>query len=351
MHVITSTARRGAETFAVDLVQALREIGEEAEVVALHPHQGDAGHDVEVLGPARRHRHTLAGLRRRARAFDVVVAHGSSTLEACAFALAGTGVPFVYRTIGDPSYWVATRGRRTWVRLLHRRAARHVALWPAAQAQLAAKYGLDPGKVDVIPNGVPPERFPLASPAQRLDARRQLGVQADQPCLAFVGAISPEKNVGTAIAAAGGLPGAVLLVAGDGRDRRRWEQRHAGVEVLWLGSVDDPWPVYAAADLLLLPSLSEGMPAVVIEAGLTGTPSVATRVGAVPEMVQHRETGWLVDAGNEAAFSHGVKSAIDEAASLGERASAVFGVRYSVASVAVSWARSLLIVGGGGTQG
>jgi glycosyltransferase involved in cell wall biosynthesis len=346
LHVITSTARRGAETFAVDLATALCQLGDQAEVVALHSHDGGSGHEVEILGPARRDRHTLAGVRQRARSFDVVVAHGSSTLEACALALAGTGVPFVYRTIGDPSYWVPTRGRRRWAQLLHRRAARHVALWPGAREQLAEKYGLDRGRIDVIPNGVPLERFPVASPTQRAEARRRLGVDTARTCLAFVGALSPEKNVGTAIEAAQGLPGAVLLIAGDGPDRERWEGLGGGsteLEVAWLGSLADPWPVYAAADLLLLPSHSEGMPAAIIEAGLTGTASVATKVGAVPELVQHQETGWLVDAGDSAAFCQAVISAMDEAALLGEQASMAFGANYGMGSVAEQWARSLFM--------
>ena len=55
---------------------------------------------VSALAPA-----TLRALRRQARGADLVVAHGSRTLPACALALFGGGIPFVYRNIGDPTAW------------------------------------------------------------------------------------------------------------------------------------------------------------------------------------------------------------------------------------------------------
>src|SRR5258707_9646959 len=115
LHVVASTDRRGAETAAVDLAGALEGLGQSGVVVALAP--GDAGGlDIPVLGPARFSAHGLAGLRRHARRSAGVVAHGSSTLPAVAAVTLGTGVPFVYRSIGDPRAWVTTAARRTRVR-------------------------------------------------------------------------------------------------------------------------------------------------------------------------------------------------------------------------------------------
>ena len=62
----------------------------------------------------------------------------------------------------------------------------------------------------------------------------------------------------------------------------------------FLGQVADAPSVVAASDVLVLPSHSEGMPAVLIEAGFSGIPVVATEVGAVSSIVRDGETGFLV---------------------------------------------------------
>lgn len=344
LHLVTSDARRGAETFAVNLVDALNANGHRARVMALTASDAEEAHDVPVLGVQRRALGTLGSLRRAARGADVVVAHGSSTLEACAVGLAGSGPPFVYRTIGDPSYWVTTPMRQRWVGGLLRRAARNVALWAGAAEQLAVRYGIPPHRIDVIPNAVAAESFPMADAAMRAAARRRMGVEADRPCLAFIGALAQEKDVGVAIRATAYIDDAVLLIAGAGPERdwlgEQAEQQAPG-RVRFLGPVADPADVYAAADLLLLPSRTEGMPGVLIEAALTGTPTVATAVGAVPEMLTGSDVGYLVAPGDPSAFATRVAEALEEGTRLSEQAVEVLRRRFSVPSVVQTWEETL----------
>jgi glycosyltransferase involved in cell wall biosynthesis len=344
LHVITSTARRGAETFAVELAAELRRARDEAKVVALTSDDDPAAHDVVVLGGSRRSTAVLTGLRSSARRADVVVAHGSSTLEACLIALAGTSTPFVYRSIGDPSYWVTTRARRTALGFLHRRTARHVALWHGAADQLVERYRLSPSRIDVIPNAVPGARWPRASAAERAATRREFKVEAGQPCLAFVGALSPEKDVGAVLEVARAMPEAVVLIVGAGPERTRLESVATRIDperIRFLGSLVDPRPVYAAADLLLLPSLSEGMPGVVIEAGLVGTATVASAVGAIPEMIEDHRSGFLTKPGEHAGFVEAVARALPESRCAGQEAADDFIQRFTMFAVAQSWQASL----------
>lgn len=344
LHLITSNARRGAETFAVNLVDALNANGHQARVMALTASDAAEAHDVPVLGVQRRAVGTLGSLRRAAHGADVVVAHGSSTLEACAVGLAGTGPPFVYRTIGDPSYWVTTPMRQRWVGGLLRRAARHVALWSGAAEQLAVRYGIPRHRIDVIPNAVAAESFPMADDEVRATARLRLEVEVDRPCLAFIGALSPEKDVGVAIRAAAYIDDAVLLVAGEGPERdwlgQQAEQQAPG-RVRFLGPLSDPADVYAAADLLLLPSRTEGMPGVLIEAALTGTPTVATAVGAVPEMLSDSDAGYLVAPGDPSAFAIRVAEALDRGTRMSDRTVVGFRRRFDVQSVVPTWEETL----------
>ncbi|MYD11572.1 MAG: glycosyltransferase [Chloroflexi bacterium] len=60
---------------------------------------------------------------------------------------------------------------------------------------------------------------------------------------------------------------------------------------------------FAAARVMVLPSLSEGLGRVVVEAMLLGTPVIGSRVGGIPDMIEHGVTGWLVESGDEAALS------------------------------------------------
>jgi len=344
LHLITSPARRGAETFAVELAAELRRTGDEAQVVALTGTDDPTAHDVYVLGASRRSPSLVTALRSSARRADLVVAHGSSTLEACAIALAWTSTPFMYRTIGDPSYWVTTRARQIALGFLHRTAARHVALWQGAADQLVDRYRLSHDRIDVIPNAVPSHRWPLATEGERVAARAELGVEDGRPCFAFVGALSPEKDVAAVLEVARALPEAVVLIAGSGPENLRLESEAARIDprrIRFLGSVTDPRPVYAAADLLLLPSLSEGMPGVVIEAGLVGTATVASAVGAVPEMIHHGRNGFLVAPRDHEAFIETVAAALPTARSAGQEAAADFDERFTMSAVAQAWHASL----------
>lgn len=340
LHIISTPARRGAETFAIDLCQALREFGDDAEVVALSPASTDECHDVPTLGRSRRAPETLTKLRALATRADVTVAHGSSTLEACAVGMAWSSAPFVYRSIGDPNYWVTGPLRTPIIGSFHRRASHHVALWSGAAERLSERYDIDPARISIVPNATDAARWLLASPTERSAARASLGLGPDGNCLAFVGALSPEKDVDLVLDTAIQLPDVDVLIAGDGPERTRLERRASMLgasRVRFLGPVRDPRPIYAAADLLLLPSLSEGMPAVIIEAGLVGTPSLATAVGAVPEMIIDGETGYLVLPEDRRAFPERARTSLPTSEGVGRSAASAFHQRYSIHQVAPLW--------------
>jgi hypothetical protein len=101
LQVITSTARRGAEVFAVELAATLRARGRAIETVALTAGPTGDALDVPVLGERSLGVSTLRALRRRMASSSVVISCGSRTLPACVLAGTGTGTGFVYRSIGD----------------------------------------------------------------------------------------------------------------------------------------------------------------------------------------------------------------------------------------------------------
>lgn len=346
LQVVTSTDRRGAEVFGAQLGEALAARGWDTRTVALAPGRSGSRLDLAVLGDRALGPSALAALR-RASAGRLVVAHGSTTLPACALATPGVA-PFVYRNIGDPGHWAASRPRRARVGLLLRRARAVVALSERTAAVLAGGFGVRPERLAVIPNGVPSAAFPPADAAGRAAARAAIGVDPAAPLVVYLGALSAEKDVGAAVEAVGRLDGASLVVAGDGPDRARLERlaaQRAPGRVRFLGAVESSSAVLAAADVVVLPSRTEGLPGVLIEAAFTGVPAVATRVGAVDEVVVDGSTGVLVDPGDGPGLAAALEAVLADPVPMGARARAHCLARFDLDVVAAAWDRLLRRVG------
>ncbi|MFQ5556731.1 MAG: glycosyltransferase family 4 protein [Acidimicrobiales bacterium] len=350
LHLISDTSRRGAQVFACDLAGALDDLGVHGSVTAL-VHAGGPGLDVPVIGDHRFSPSGLTRLRRLMIEADVTVAHGSSTVLATAIAGARVRRPVVVRQIGQTAVWADTVSKRLRLTLALRRAAAVVALAPSAEASLRAVARVPAEKIVVIPNAVSVERHPPAPDADRdgirRAARRSLGLD-DRPVVVHVGALSPEKAVDDLLAAVAELdPMQVqLLLAGDGPDRTRLEAlaRTLEIDARFLGAIDDVPAVHAAADLAVLASRSESMPAALIEAGLAGLAVVATRVGAVSEIVRDGQTGLLVPPGDSHALAAAMRTLIDEAEirqTMGIAARVHCNARFTLAQVAPRWAELL----------
>ncbi|MFC6074864.1 glycosyltransferase [Microbispora bryophytorum] len=171
---------------------------------------------------------------------------------------------------------------------------------------LAAGIGR-PGQYVVIPPGVR-----LGAVPGREDARAHLGLPPDAPVVAFVGRLTgvkrPDRFVAVARALLARLPGCRFVVCGGGELTGEVERAAQAVPGAFhlLGWRADVETVYAAADVVLLTSDNEGTPLTLIEAGMAGTPVVATRVGSVGEVVRHGVTGLLAatDAGELTAHAY-----------------------------------------------
>jgi glycosyltransferase involved in cell wall biosynthesis len=340
LHVITSDDRRGPEIDAVELDAALGRRGHRVRTVALAPGPFGGGLAVPTLGRRPLSVATLRRLRREAESAAIVVAHGSSTLPACAAALAATRVPLVYRNIGDPESWTNTAARRARVRAYMRRVDSVVALTPAAAATIHARYRVAENRITVIPIGASPERHRPADSASRRAARDALGIATDTYVGVIVSALSPEKNIALAIDAAADLPGLHLVVAGAGPEAAALH-RHASLRapgrVHFTGSMRDPTPAFAAADVVLLTSRTEGLPSVLVEAGMCELPVIATDVGYVKEIVKHGETGLLVDPGNRPELVTAITRVLEDGRELGRRARLHCLSRFDLERVAGQW--------------
>jgi len=107
--------------------------------------------------------------------------------------------------------------------------------------------------------------------------------------------------------------------------------------VLFAGLREDMPQVYASIDLLVLPSLCEAMPMCVLEAMAAGKPVIATRVGAVPQLIDRDETGVLIEPGDVAGLSSAVLQLLENperARCLGAKGRARTIERFSADSMA-----------------
>ena len=312
--------------------------------VALSPGSSSSRLDVRELGKKALTRATLLALRRLSRDADVVVAHGSRTLPACAIALAARGTPFVYRNIGDPLFWSRSASRRLRTRLLLSRAAAVVALTDSARRTLHASFGVPESRLTVIPNAVDGRLNRPADAKGRQAARDALGVVHTGPIAITIGALSPEKGVDDSIRAIGRLDDACLLVVGDGPERaslQRLAADSAPRRVQFTGALADPSPAFDVADVLVVSSRSEGLPAVLIEAGLRAIPTVATDVGYVHEVVVHDVTGIVVPPSDPAALARGITAALAQRERYGIAARERCAQRFELQPIADDWARLL----------
>ena len=194
-------------------------------------------------------------------------------------------------------------------------------------------------KVRVVENAIVPRARNVSPEAvAQWRARHAL----TQPAVACVGRLSPEKGQDVLLRAAARLRdmGARFQVAlvGDGPWRAELEALAARLKldaaVRFVGQQKDMDLVYAATDLLVLPSRKEGMPNVVLEGMLAGLPIVATQVGAVPDMLTSGENGVLVPMGDDAALARAMRDVLCDgsfARRIGERARASLFPRFSIA--------------------
>jgi UDP-glucose:(heptosyl)LPS alpha-1,3-glucosyltransferase len=160
-------------------------------------------------------------------------------------------------------------------------------------------YRYSPGKIDIVRNGVPLEKFRFDSEL-REKSREELNLKPDQTALLFTGSGWERKGLLFAIEAAAlcGDRKMRLLVAGRGNARlyktkslRFWREE----PVHFLGEVADMLPVYAAADIFILPTIYDPFSNACLEALACGLPVITTRSNGFSEIIENGVHGSIVD--------------------------------------------------------
>ena len=364
--LISSLATGGAERVTVSFARRLARAGLPAALCTL-----TARHDgplADELAPAGIARHDL-GARRlldprapwrlaqllKEQAIDLVHAHGQDASILAAAVCRWSRVPLVVtrHVLEEPASSGRQRLRARLSCASIRRADTAVAVSCAAADRLAELAHVARERIEVIPNGIDVARFDRSDEAGvRRAVRERLGIGLSVPVVLLPAVLRAGKGHDVMLEAMPEvrrrIPLAQLLVAGGGELEAELRARAEplGEAVRFLGARDDMPDLYAASDAVVLPSWSEALPTALMEAAAAGRPVVATRVGGIPEVVEHDRTGLLVPPGDAAALADAVVRLVDDppraqawGAAARTRARESFGIDRQVQRTLALWDR------------
>jgi glycosyltransferase involved in cell wall biosynthesis len=270
-----------------------------------------AGAEVVEVAADRLSPRTLARVTRlvRDRGASVVHSHGKGAglYGRLAARRAGAAAVHTFHGLHYAGYPPGARAaylamERALVRRSH--TVIHVS---ASQAEAARPLGLAPADcARVIVNGIDAARVEAGLLA-RERARAELGVPPSGAVLGTVARFDPVKGLEILLEAVTRLPGAALVLIGDGPEAGalRARARRLGIQarVVFAGARPDASRWFAALDAYVSASRGEGLPLALVEAMAAGLPVVASRVAGHTDTVEHGKTGTLVPVDDAAALA------------------------------------------------
>ncbi len=343
----------GAEQQAMLLARGLRRRGWRVSMVALSGTGGAAVRELVEAGVSflslgmRKGLADPRGWRRfhrwlRCEKPDVVHAHLPHAAWLARWSRLAASAPVVVDTLHS-----SATGKR-WRRLGYaasRWLPDHVTAVSEATASAHVAAGMvDPDRLSVVGNGIDVDQW-KPDLRTRHKVREELGL-VDEFLWLAVGRLEPVKDYPTLLNAfARSRQTAQLLILGAGPLERELKQMAAGLglgrRVRLAGFCPDVARWMKAADGFVLTSRYEGLPMVLLEAGASGLPVVATNVPGTREVVVHGETGWLTSAGDPeqlaAAMGWLMRIPLRKRLGIGERARKSIVERFSLEAVLDQW--------------
>jgi teichuronic acid biosynthesis glycosyltransferase TuaC len=248
-------------------------------------------------------RRTLA----RRPEIELIHAHYPAPMGMAAWHVArATGLPYVVTLHGSDDVWLGShRSRLAVYRRALREASRILAVSQSMADEARQVAGVD---ATLLPIGVDVDRF--ANPAMTPEAARaELGLPPDRVVVLLVATLIPAKGVRPFVDAVVDLGDPYLaVVVGEGPEHAyRASDAAARNRVDYRGAQpNEAIPLYlAAADMLVLPSETEGLPTVLVEAGAAGVPVIASAVGGIPELLGNGR-GLLMSQVSTAAIAEAI---------------------------------------------
>ena len=285
----------------------------------------DCLHGVSVVKDAKRIWGAIASLYRvvRENRIDIVHINQAKLTKICFWGIFVTGAQIVF-TNHDSGFPYPRKPLKNFVaKILHtyvtHRVSRYIAVSDFVRGRQRQTHYVDGVKSLTLYNGVNLERF---IPGDMVAARKQLGLPLDSKILCSVAMLIPEKGLQHLIAAVAQLVHAddikelLAVIVGEGsyRDELVRLAAEMGVteQVLFLGRRNDVQTLVAAADVVVVPSTwQESFGLIIAEAMSGAKPVVASRTGGIPELIDDRSTGMLVEPGDPQELAQRIRELLE----------------------------------------
>ncbi|WP_116127833.1 glycosyltransferase [Lewinella sp. IMCC34183] len=322
LQLVTRRQYRGAEVFASLLSTGLAERGHEVAFVGLYP-----APETELTAPGCSNQ-DLGGnagakfspklLRTLVRYYDdyrpdIIQANGSDTLKySVALKLLRPSARVVYRNISIISQWIRSSLQLRLQRWMFGRIDYVTSVSDESRQDFVRTLQYPEDRIATVRRGIDTE-----ARLDRRAERERLGV--DYPVVALVGKLSVEKNhrflIDCVQRLGDRLPTLHLWFVGDGPMREELETyaQASGLKdrIRFWGVHSEIAPFLAAADALAIVSTVEGIPGVILEGAIQGTPTVAVDVGGVKEVLKDDVTGLLVPSHDLEAYAGALASILE----------------------------------------
>jgi glycosyltransferase involved in cell wall biosynthesis len=334
LHLLAPAPVGGLETVVSTLATAQRRAGHTVVVAPTLSTPADGWNfaasleqtDVELVPlivPRRgylRERALIRGLC-ASRGVNIVHTHGYRSDIVGGHAGRESRVPIVTTVHGFTGGGWKNRTYERLQRFAFRRFDAVVAVSQLQANQLRAT-GVSAQRIHVVPNALAAHAAPLS----RAEARRALHLPATGLIAGWVGRISREKGIDVFVDAIVSISDLAIqgAILGDGPERTAESARAdsiAPAKFLWLGAVPEAARYFAAFDVFVLSSRTEGLPMVMLEAMAAGIPIVATNVGGIPDLLSPKE-GLLVPPENPTALAAAIRATLHDREAAAERARA-----------------------------
>lgn len=318
----------GAERFVSRALEALNHKAMELNVIT-RQWQGDTHPDwhIHICNPMKWGRISRErGFARAARklwqqqGFDIVQSH--ERIAGCDIYRAGDGVHkrWLLQRSRILSGW---KQRRLFTDSYHRyvmQAEYEMYTSPHLKAvicnaemvkrEIIEDFAVPAEKIHVIYNAIDHQKFSPAEASQRQVLRQQHGIPQDAHCLIFVGSGFERKGLKAAIEAISATD-SHLLVIGRDKTEQRYHQlaQHLGCgqRIHFAGMQPQTLPFYQLADGLLLPTLYDPFPNVILEAMACGLPVITSTHCGGAEFIRHGDNGFVTDALDIPALTEAIK--------------------------------------------
>lgn len=361
VEVLYSFANGGSERIGSLLASQLAQAGWSIEVCATHSAHGPvadwldeggvAAHGLDVDAASRiGRRWRIYEFLRRKRP-DVLHVQHFSILALCYWPARLAGIPRIVVTEHAENLLKRTPKEKRIAARYAARADLITVIHNGLRSHLVERMGVPKERVQIIPNGIDHRRFQPG--ADHTGLRRELAASSDERVIGCVARLNAAKDHATLFRALAALPAGTapvrLALIGDGEERENLEElaRRLGLEhrVRFLGDRTDVEKLLPQLDAFVLPSKTEGVPLVLLEAMACKVPCIATAVGGVPELLED-SAGVLVPPQQPAALADALRQLLEDdnhrhelAARGHERATG----RFSLENMVTSYADALTV--------